>query len=251
MKSFLGKLLNKFQKHYNLYSGAIQIRKHGIWYVDIPRTSSTSIKAELGIIYGPPYGKANLVNKQKWADKLPKDYIAAVKHQSNKIFNDHIPAIEMKKIVGEKAWKSIFTFTFVRNPWGRIVSLYFAMKKWGEIPDDMQFRDYILALRDDHNRSQGSIFRLPEYYLGSSDYVLDANGGILVDFIGKFENRTDDLKIVAQKLGRSKFGILATNLSKSRNRNYTEYYDQETREIVRKIYGKDIELFDYEFESKK
>ena len=32
--------------------------------MDIPRTSSSSIRAELGKIYGPPYGKMNLIEKE-------------------------------------------------------------------------------------------------------------------------------------------------------------------------------------------
>lgn len=244
-------MLGVIQKQYRLYYGRRQIRKHGVWYIDIPRTSSATIKTELGLIYGAPYGKAKLVNKQHWYYAMSKDDVEVMRklrHHSNLIFGDHIPAIEIQKKIGEKLWEKIFTFTFVRNPWDRMLSLYFAMKKWGEISGDMQFRDYILALRDDHKRSEKRIFRLPVYYFGSSDYILDASGEILVNFIGKFENRSDDLKIVAQRLGSKRFGTLEPIFVKPRPKSYTEYYDLETREIVGQIYRKDVELFDYQFD---
>ena len=36
-----------------------EIKANGFWFVDIPRTSSTSIRVELGQQYGPAYAKAN------------------------------------------------------------------------------------------------------------------------------------------------------------------------------------------------
>ena len=229
--------------------GAKQIRKHGVWFVDIPRTSSTSIKAELGIIYGLPYGKAKLINKQKWADKLPGDYIARMKHHTHQIFDDHIPAIEMQKIIGEKAWESLFTFTFVRNPWDRIISLYYTLKRALEIPGDMQFKEFVFALKNARKPKGESILRLREYYFGSSDYVLDKDGNILVKYIAKYENRNNDIKRISLKLGYEKFGTLHVSLSTPRDIHYSKYYDEETREVVKDIYKEDIELFDYEFES--
>jgi len=244
--------LETIQTPYKLYHGSIKIHKHGFWFVDIPRTSSTSIKAELGRIYGLPYGKAKLFIDQNYANELSSDYFTTKQHKKhyvNQIFKDHLLAIEMQKIVGEKIWEKIFTFTFVRNPWDRILSLYFYIKQKGDILDDMQFRDYIFALSNFRKKGKESLFRNREHYLSASDYIIDANVEILVDFIGKYENRDDDIKIIAQKLGCEQLGTLAINKSIRNNRHYSEYYDKDTQEIVREIYRKDIELFEYKFEA--
>ena len=35
----------------------LAILRRGIWFIDVPRTSSTSINTELGERFGRPYGK--------------------------------------------------------------------------------------------------------------------------------------------------------------------------------------------------
>src|SRR5262245_8701167 len=91
------------------YYGRSQIRRHGFWFVDIPRTSSTSIRVELGRFYGLPYGKSKTFEDQ---------------YSTPQIFRDHVPAREMREILGTDLWERIFTFALVRNPWDRIVSMY-------------------------------------------------------------------------------------------------------------------------------
>ena len=218
----------KIKQHY----GVMQIRRHGLWFIDIPRTSSSSIKVELSKRFGVAYGKPNLIEKE---------------HASRRIFDGHIPAIKMRKIVGEKTWKRIFTFTFARNPWDRMASMYHYRNKVGKISSDLSFRDYILAL--DRNRGvSGTIFQNPIFYYGSSDYILDDNGNIMVDFVGKFETRDRDLKEIATRIGYNSFGDAWVQRASPAGRHYSTHYDDETREIVRRLYQQDLERFGYEFE---
>lgn len=211
----------------------MRVRRYGFWFIDIPRTSSSSIRAELGKVYGMPYGKWNLIEK---------------KQRSQQIFDDHVPAKQMKEILGPKLWKKIYTFTLVRNPWDRMVSLYNYRTKVGRIPADMTFRDYIFCLKNSEWGSKGGLFAFHSSYLGCSDYVLDENNDIIVDFIGRYENRGKDIARIATKIGCDSLGNLSIQKAIPINQHYSDYYDRETQKIIETLYEKDIYLFNYKFE---
>lgn len=145
-----------------------------------------------------------------------------------------------------------FKFTSVRNPWDRFVSEYLWRNKrdWNhhtnqDIRWDMSFKECCNALVQEklkliyprmeriHLWSQ---HKMIEYAVGSCDNI---------NFIGKFENLQEDFDIICDKIGIPQEQLPHKN--KSKRKHYTEYYDDETKELVAKKYAKDIEYFDYRF----
>lgn len=211
-----------------------RVRKAGFWFVDIPRTSSSSIRAELGEIFGTPYAKQNLLETA---------------YSRPQIFQDHLTVGDIKKILGQKFWNKIFTFTVVRNPWDRCYSIYHYQKKVSLVSIDVSFSEYIKALQKATPESPW--FQYHGFRFGAADYLVDDQGQIDVDYICKYENREHDLAVVASRIGIKHLGQLAIQKAAPKNSHYSEHYNPETKQIIETLYQKDIQLFDYRFENRR
>jgi len=215
--------------------GIRQIKKNGFWFIDIPRTSSTSIRVELGKDFGLAYGKSDVFEKR---------------FKQIQIIPNHIPALRMQEMLGKEEWEKLFTFTLVRNPWDRMVSFYHYRLKSKLLRPDMEFREFIIKLKTSRLGEKGT-FNFYGHYFGSSDFVLDRNNNIIVKFIGKYENRQKDIQYIANMIGSKELGKLAIQKARRSKKHYSYYYDDETKIIVEQVYHKDIELFGYKFERKE
>ena len=127
--------------------------------------------------------------------------------------------------------KTYFKASFVRNPYEKIVSQYhFNSHSYGF--QNSTFKEYIKAW----NLGK-EISRFPQL---NTSYINEK-----LDFIGRFENLQEDFNIVCNKIGIPQQQLPHINATK--HKHYTEYYDDETKQIVAEKYAKDIEYFGYEF----
>jgi hypothetical protein len=142
-------------------------------------------------------------------------------------------------------WNDYFTFSVIRNPWDRMVSIYFYYKLNNEpanvgIKKDMSptFLHFIHEFKNKKRKW------FQPFYVPQSDWLCDGEK-LLIDHVCRFENFNEDVSAVLKKIG------VKRNLPhkrKSKHDNYKTYYDVETIEIVRDIFEKDIKLFNYDFE---
>lgn len=140
--------------------------------------------------------------------------------------------------------KDYFSFSFVRNPWDRVVSAYHYMKQCKEKD---RYKNIIKLNINDF------LMRLEEFYLNiellmpQSDFITN-NQEILVDCVGRYEFFSDD---VFQIFDKYKLKCVALpNINKTRHSHYSDYYSIETKAIVKKLYERDIDFFYYTFEQK-
>jgi chondroitin 4-sulfotransferase 11 len=143
---------------------------------------------------------------------------------------------------------SKFSFTFVRNPWDRLVSSYEYLKNGGNCTLDAE--DYLNLFSKYENFKEmvlnwEEVFFDQIHFKSQSDWICDNDGNIIVDFVGKFENLQQDFDIVCDRMQIPRKKLPHTN--KTNHKHYTEYYDDEIREIVAKKYARDIEYFGYKF----
>lgn len=126
-------------------------------------------------------------------------------------------------------------FGLVRNPWDWEVSKYFYMiqtsKHWQHelVKGFSGFEEY-LEWRMSECRLQLSFF--------SDERKLLTENIFKVEELYKFEEYLRDKFGISAKLGKS---------NASRRTDYRKYYDDNTKEVVCKMYKEDIDFFKYEF----
>ena len=154
-------------------------------------------------------------------------------------FHDHLSG--HKNLLSKKQFDEYFKFTFVRNPWDMRVSLYKYLAKGGHrsltrYARRLSFPNWIKRYSNRVNVNTTHTGRTQLSYIEPSENM---------DFIGRFENLQEDFNVVCNKIGIPRQELPHKN--KSKREHYTEYYDDETRQIVAEKYAKDIEYFGYEF----
>jgi hypothetical protein len=200
------------------------IARNGFWFIDVPRTSSTTIRYELGKRFGSVYGKRNVIETA---------------YATKQVLGDHMPAVQVRDMLGRTRYGSLFTFAFVRNPWDRTLSMYHYRHKRGSIPASWTFEDYLdrLANRD------GPIFNAPESWQPASYYLCDEGMREIVTYVGRFEERSAALEFVQTEIGDGSFEFGDTHLQSAKPpafRDYRRAYSDRGREIVESIYRTDV-----------
>ena len=117
-------------------------------------------------------------------------------------------------------------FGTVRNPWDRMVSWW----RW-----------------ETNGTSFANFIKYPSHFT-SKDILQDhfsINNKIIIDSYIKFEDMQKDFDKTCSQIGIPTEKL--PHMNKSKHEHYTEYYDDETREIVAQRYRKDIEYFGYKF----
>jgi hypothetical protein len=139
----------------------------------------------------------------------------------------------------EAEFYSFYKFSFVRNPWDRIVSEY----EYRQRRHKLDFKSFLFKRLPSPGPSDGY-----RHILSQHCFLYDENEKQLVDFIGRFENLQSDFDLVCRHLGINDAKLPHRNKSFGR-KHYADYYDAESKEYVAQLYRKDIRLFGYTFEA--
>lgn len=148
----------------------------------------------------------------------------------------------------QKAVPDIFDkyhkFAFVRNPWDWHVSMYHFLLKQKE------YRRYEMI------QGFGSFKKYMEWVVteekpfpkGATKFqhtmLINTDGKIAVDEIGRFENLSSDFNEITKRLGVS---AELPKLNFSQHKSYQDYYDHKTKKLVERYFADDIDAFKYTF----
>lgn len=166
----------------------------------------------------------------------------------------HMLFYEYKRAFSAREFRQFYKFTFVRNPWDRLVSAYHYMRDGGMSELDAR-------------QAEDSVHRYPvfsdfvEHYMTRPGFetklhlrsqwqfiCASETAAPELDFVGRFETLAADFATIARRLNRDET-LPHRNAGASRQKqDYRSFYTDRTAEIVAQAYARDIALFGYRFE---
>ncbi len=158
----------------------------------------------------------------------------------------HLTAEELRQHVGEATWQSGYRFTVVRNPFDRLVSIYFyywhhrkprKRRLFREL--GLTFAQWLLEFDREERRNTPSFS--DQNYLPFTDWI-DVAGGL--DWIGRFENYEETWRKLCEVVGRN---IPQQRLLPTKHGPYRQYYTPDLRQIVERRFECDLINFGYNF----
>lgn len=153
--------------------------------------------------------------------------------------------------VDPRRFESSFKFSFVRNPYDRLVSAFHYLKGqpfgWNDahfrdeyLSPYSTFEDFVLALDDD--RCWELISRWT-HFTPQIEFVCGEDRRVIVDFVGRFEQLDQDVMYVTEQLGLEASPLERVNVSK--RGDWMDYYTERAQRIVMRRFRSDFEVFGY------
>jgi len=207
------------------------ISKHPLLFVHIPKCAGGTIKYYFNITY----------NEQ------PNNY----GHCKLCSYKNEVPSFDYDKF---------FKFTCLRNPWDRLLSLFkfrtqASLRKkdtyWNNIVQKkINFKNWIKIIKED---TEYRSIHCASYF----SYLSHNKANIDMDFIINFHNFKEDFNKIKVFKNRKIYYLPKDKKTKhkfkhsSKHKDFRNYYDSDSIEIVANIYKKDIDLFNYDFDNYK
>jgi len=152
-------------------------------------------------------------------------------------------------LVTEEQWSTYYKFTFTRNSWDRAYSDYLFIQKFSGVQGS--FKSFLKKENEFEsilNDSSTSSY-LGDHLQLQTDFF-DFEGIYKPDFIGRFEYFSEDIQTVLNQLHIEETFNKHSNKSK-RVKDYSLFYTNSNKRLVRNKYLKDIEALNYTFDDKR
>ena len=213
---------------------------HNFLFVHIAKTGGTSVRTALrryrwGGWYSLPLGVASLVSQ-----------ITRPRHKLGLKFPRHAKAVAALEMLPTEVYQRFFKFTIVRNPWDLQVSSYHHIRR--EKPAVLEgvtnFEDF-LKRKFDPERAYD--FMLDISAESQSEYLVDLQGRMIVDFVGRYETLQQDFNQICERVGIKPTPL--PHLRRARDReDYRRYYTDELADLVAEHYASDLQRLGYTFD---
>ena len=227
--------------------------RHRFIFIKTTRTAGTSIEIALSKFCGPrdvitPISRVDETLRQEVGGRGPQNWKQPIwrfglrdwgrllirQRFPDARFYNHIPATAVRRLVPQGTFSRYYKFCAVRNPWDRLISLY-----WWHAKNEGEQRNF-----GDYLRS-----RKVRLLVAQELNRYTEHGNVLVDRLIRYEDLEAGLEDVRRHLGIAEPLVLANakgNVREDR-RPYQEVYTDDERQLVAELCADEIRLHGYEF----
>ena len=212
--------------------------KHKFIFIKTNKTAGTSVEIALSKFCGSD----DIITKISEKDEETRVALGYPCAQNYTIDDNgllecynHMPATEVKAGVSDQIWKSYYKFCIERNPWDRVISLYY-WRPHNNSDEGVMFNDFV------HSDALKILKKR-----GIDLYTL--NHKVIVNRILRFENIEEEMARLKRKLGLDADILLPRAKSHTRKdrRPYVEVYSKKEQLAVAKMFDREIRLMGYTF----
>jgi hypothetical protein len=202
-------------------------------FIHIPKTAGNAIQGHLR-----DYSEDEITAPGPLQDGIERFELRSSLHPR---LHKHSTLCQYRRVLPRGTLDEIFTFACIRNPWDRMVSLYFSPHRQVSTWDRAAFIELIRATPTTYSYVDARGWS--RRWMGSR-FQPDPPS---VDFLMRFESLQEDFRRVCQRLGVPCASLPIRN--KSNREHYSVYYDEETIEMVGRKFRYEIRLANYRFDS--
>ncbi len=202
---------------------------HRFLFIHVIKTGGVSVRKALGRY-------ANLPSRSLW-QRASRRLGLAPPHPLASV-PAHATAAELQAVLPAPTFDGYFKFAFVRNPWDWNVSYYHYIRQ------NRAHRLHALVLRM-KGFEEFLSWRVEYARLLQKSFIADPWGGLLVDFVGRFEDLEEDFGKVCTATG---VRAALPHLNRSKHPDYRRHYTERTRRLVEEAWAEDIRCFGYQFD---
>ena len=210
-------------------------------FVHIPKTGGTSLER---VFTGHDWITANPDDYEVYLaerDRYRSDWGGTLcegdpGYFTRNLARKHASQAELREEVGTSGWDALFKFTFVRNPWERLLSIYAHGLRDGAEQMPSSFSEWITLPE-------------PKDHMGQPVFRNLVDRWDELDFVGRFERFGDDFAQLASLLGLPDDVTLPHERHGSRGQHDLSLYDDQAIAAVSERCAEEIDRFGYRFES--
>jgi hypothetical protein len=157
-------------------------------------------------------------------------------------FYNHISAQDLKRELGDDIWNSYFKFCVVRNPFDKVVSMFWHRLSANE-------RTFLTEADFSIVRQRFEVFCSDAPNLPRDSHIYKIDSDVVVDKFIRYENLYDDIQDVKRTLGMTSdlFNLRRYKGDfRLRNENFREYYSASAARFVAECFRWELEYFNYQ-----